>query len=169
MAFLKNTKLALIEKIYVTVRFWTMLLWRTHIFSLMKAALPKCRSFICNYQRITYHLPTSKKCLPIAQYLCSAMLDEGVGLCSQLNLYHTDHMQIYKQPMADLQYYNFFGLKITQLPTDYVSGYLIFEGKTIMIVLPSSVFFGKSLVSKIWIVVNGQNCCHGQIWVHPSS
>ena len=58
-------------------------------------------------------------------------------------------MQIYKQPMADLQYYNFFGLKITQLPTDYVSGYLIFEGKTIMIVLPSSVFFGKSLVSKI--------------------
>ena len=51
--------------------------------------------------------------------------------------------------MADLQYYNFFGLKITQLPTDYVSGYLIFEGKTIMIVLPSSVFFGKSLVSKI--------------------
>ena len=24
----------------------------------MKAALPKRRSFICNYQRLTYHLPT---------------------------------------------------------------------------------------------------------------
>ena len=27
------------------------------IFSLMKAALPKRRSFICNYQRLTYHPP----------------------------------------------------------------------------------------------------------------
>ena len=27
-------------------------------FSLMKTALPKRRSFICNYQRLTYHLPT---------------------------------------------------------------------------------------------------------------
>ena len=29
-----------------------------HIFFLMKAALPKRRRFICNYQRLTYHLPT---------------------------------------------------------------------------------------------------------------
>ena len=28
------------------------------IFSLMKAALPKRRSFICNYRRLAYHLPT---------------------------------------------------------------------------------------------------------------
>ena len=33
-------------------------LLRTHILSLMKAALSKHRSFICNYQRLTYHLPT---------------------------------------------------------------------------------------------------------------
>ena len=33
-------------------------LLRTDIFSLMKAALPKRRSFICNYRRLTYHLPT---------------------------------------------------------------------------------------------------------------
>ena len=31
---------------------------RTHIFSLIKAALPKRRGFIWNYQRLTYHLPT---------------------------------------------------------------------------------------------------------------
>ena len=31
---------------------------QTNIFSLMKAALLKRRSFICNYQRLTYHLPT---------------------------------------------------------------------------------------------------------------
>ena len=31
---------------------------RTHIFSLMKAALPKLWTFIRNYQRLTYHLPT---------------------------------------------------------------------------------------------------------------
>ena len=30
----------------------------SHIFFLMKAALPKRRRFICNYQRLTYHLPT---------------------------------------------------------------------------------------------------------------
>ena len=30
----------------------------TRIFSLMKAALPERRSFICNYQRLTYHLST---------------------------------------------------------------------------------------------------------------
>ena len=28
------------------------------IFSLMKAASPKRGSFACNYQRLTYHLPT---------------------------------------------------------------------------------------------------------------
>ena len=31
---------------------------RTHIFSLMKAALPKHWTFIRNYQRLTHHLPT---------------------------------------------------------------------------------------------------------------
>ena len=43
------------------------------------------------------------KYLPIAEFLCSASVEEGVGLRTRYNLHRTDHMKKGKQRTADSQ------------------------------------------------------------------